>query len=115
MLCFERPSMGGGVPESRQGQEAAITIWWWLLHIAVMSPTPSSTHPSRGMWVAFLLHGLSEKEFGRLRTTLFFLPHLPSFPQTFDQATNYKEEDKSSVLPYHFCLQSNTWRFGYKE
>lgn len=40
-----------------------------------------------------------------MRTTLFFLPHLSSFPQSLDQATNYKEGDKSSVLPYHFCLR----------
>lgn len=106
MLCFERPSMGGGVPEPRWGQGPAVTIWWWLCHSAGTSPTPSFQR----RWQVGIPALLT---FGHSGTTLVFSspahhpPHLPSSPRTFEQATHYKGEVKSSVLPSHFCLPSN--------
>lgn len=122
-LCLQRPAMGGGVPESHGGQEAATTIWRWHLHTAVLNPAPS-THSPRGSRSEFLLYYIdflnaSLAAQGQLYNFCSFPPNLLSnflsFPQTSDWATKYKRKDKSSFLPHHLHPTSNAWWFGSKE
>lgn len=76
--------MGGGdrVP---LGQEATITIWWWLLHIAVMNPTPSSIHSPRGSTLEFLLRYINFLTAGLAAQgqSLFFSTKSSSQPSFF--------------------------------